>query len=126
MIMRKNIFHFSSLSVIFACFFLFTVTTAYSASIKDQMAARIPTINSLKDQGVIGENSKGFLEFRGAQKQAKTVGDENKDRSTVYKAIAKKQGVAPALVGKRRAKMIAGKGKKGHLFQKPDGSWYKK
>ena len=124
--MQKNIYHFSFLSVIFACIFLFTATTVYSASIKDRMVARIPTINSLKDQGVIGENSKGFLEFRGAQKQAKTVADENKDRSTVYKAISQKQGVSPALVGERRAQMIAAKGKKGHLFQKPNGSWYKK
>ncbi len=123
--MRKKIFYFSSLSVILACFFLFT-TTVYSASIKERMVARIPTINSLKDQGVVGENNKGFLEFKGAKKEAKTIAEENKDRSRVYQAIAKKQGADSTLVGERRASMIASNGKKGHLFQKPDGSWYTK
>ena len=47
--MQKNIYHFSFLSVIFICIFLFTATTVYSASIKDRMVARIPTINSLNE-----------------------------------------------------------------------------
>lgn len=124
--MRKNIFHFSSLFVIFACLLLVSGSFTSAASIKDRMAARIPTINSLKDQGVIGENNKGLLEFRGAKKKENVVAEENSDRSKVYQAIGKKQGASADLVGERRAKKIAEIGKKGHWFQKPDGSWYKK
>ncbi len=112
---------------VFTCFFLIAAPTVHSASIKDRMAARIPAINGLKDQGSIGENNKGFLEFRTANKSgAKLVADENNDRRKVYAAIGKKQGASPGLVGQRRAKMIADKGKKGHWYQKSDGSWYKK
>ena len=98
-----------------------------AASIKDRMLARIPAINTLKDKGTIGENNRGFLEFRTADKsQQKLINDENKDRKSVYGAIAKKQQVDIALVGQRRAKQISAKGSKGHWFQKPDGTWYKK
>ncbi len=124
--MHKNFSFFSFLFVVITCS-LFLATSIQAASIKDRMAGRIPTINSLKDQGVLGENNMGFLEYRsGSKPQQQLVADENKDRGTVYGAIAKKQGVALTLVGQRRASMIAGKGKAGHWFQKPDGSWYKK
>ncbi|WP_218121731.1 YdbL family protein [Desulforhopalus singaporensis] len=90
------------------------------------MAARQPAITSLKDQGIIGENNSGFLEFLGSKKDASTVAEENRDRGMVYDAIAKKQGVDAALVGARRAKMNAERGPKGHWFEKADGKWYKK
>ncbi len=124
--MRKNIFFISSLFLFIACSLLLA-TLAHSASIKEQMAARIPAINALKDQGVIGENNKGFLEYRGAGKpQLTLVEAENSDRAAVYAAIGNSQGASPVLVGQRRAKMIAENGQAGHWFQKPDGSWYKK
>lgn len=101
--------------------------TATAASIKDRMVQRLPAITALKDKGLIGENSKGFLEYRTAQQPEKqTVQAENADRSSVYAAIAKKQGVKPTLVGQRRAKQIAEKGGSGHWFQRPNGEWYKK
>ncbi len=118
---------FSLFLAVFCCFFLVVAPTVHAASIKERMAARIPAITALKDKGTIGENNKGLLEFRTGDKgSAKLVAAENKDRSSVYAAIAKKQGASPALVGQRRAKMIADKGKKGHWYQKPDNSWYKK
>ncbi|MGB3224492.1 MAG: YdbL family protein [Desulforhopalus sp.] len=124
--MRKNFFFISSLFIFIACS-LFIVTIGHSASIKEQMAARIPAINALKDQGSIGENNKGFLEYRtGGTPQQALVEDENADRAVVYSAIGKSQGAPPALVGERRAKMIVENGQAGHWYQKPDGSWYKK
>ena len=124
--MRKNIFFISSLFIFIACS-LFIVTIGHSASIKDQMAARIPAINALKDQGGIGENNKGFLENRGADSSQQALIDgENSDRAAVYAAIGKSQGASPVLVGERRANMIAENGQAGHWFQKPDGSWYQK
>jgi hypothetical protein len=128
--MRKNLFFISSLFVFLACF-IFMTTVAHSASdaatIKEEMAARLPEINALKDQGFIGENNKGFLEYLTDNKVAYAlVQDENADRTIVYTAIAKSQGASPALVGERRANMIRENGQAGHWFQKPDGTWYKK
>ena len=106
---------------------LFGSINAGEASIKDRMVARLPTINALKDKGLIGENNNGYLEYRTGKKPSEDViNSENGDRRRVYGSIAKKQGVKPGLVGKRRAIQIADKGSKGHLFQKPDGTWYKK
>jgi uncharacterized protein YdbL (DUF1318 family) len=113
--------------LLFLATFLLSVSVAQSASIKDRLAARIPAINGLKDKGAIGENNKGFLEFRGKkQPQKNVVNAENGDRRKVYQAIGKKQGASAALVGQRRAKTIAAKSKAGHWLQKPDGGWYKK
>lgn len=127
--MRKNLIFLSSLFVFLACF-IFMTTVAHSASaalIKEEMAARLPEINALKDQGFIGENNKGYLEYRTDNKPAfALVQDENADRTIVYTAIGKSQGASPALVGERRANMIRENGQAGHWFQKPDGTWYKK
>ena len=100
---------------------------AGAASIKERMAARIPTINALKDQGLLGENSSGYLEYRSSNRPSQDViNAENSDRASVYAAIAKKEGAPVELVGQRRAKMIADNGKSGHWFQAADGSWYTK
>jgi len=105
----------------------FTASVLHAASIKDRMAERIPAINALKDQGLVGENNAGFLEFRTGQKPSQAlIQDENKDRQSVYAAIAKKEGVSVQLVGQRRAKMLADNGKSGHWFQAADGKWYQK
>lgn len=109
------------------CLFVAVPAISQGASIKDRMAARIPVINSLKAAGVIGENNKGFLEFRSGDKPKQdVVNSENKDRKKVYAAIAKKEGVNATLVGQRRAKMISQKGKQGQWYQGADGKWFKK
>lgn len=121
--------HISQLLLIFivTLMSLCLVPTSQANSIKERMAARIPAINSLMDQGVIGENNKGFLEYRsGAKPQQDLVNAENRDRSAVYQAIAKNQGATAALVGQRRAQMIVENGKAGRWYQRPDGSWFKK
>ena len=42
--------------------------TAMAADgIKDRMLARIPALNTLKTQGVVGENNKGYLEVVGGK-----------------------------------------------------------
>jgi len=106
---------------------LWCAAPAASASIKDRMKARLPTIIALKDQGVIGENGQGYLEYRSGDKpQQQIVQAENNDRRLVYAAIAKKQGVDIDLVGQRRAKQLAENGEPGHWFRAADGSWYQK
>ncbi len=122
----KKFVSITPLLIIILSLFLI-VPASYGASLKDRMAARIPEISALKDKGVVGENNKGFLEFRSGDKSKQgLINAENNDRKAVYGAIAKKQNVDAILVGERRAKQIAQKGKKGQWFQNADGKWYRK
>ncbi len=119
--------HSTAIVLMFLITLLFCAAPATSASIKDRMTARLPTIIALKDQGVIGENAQGYLEYRSNNKpQQQVVQAENNDRRLVYAEIAKKQGVDITLVGQRRAKQIAEKGSPGHWFRSADGTWYQK
>ncbi|MDM8540823.1 YdbL family protein [Desulfococcaceae bacterium HSG9] len=123
--MQKRCFLKISASFVFILFFM--ATFVQSADIKSRMQARLPQIIKLKTQGIIGENSQGLLEFRGANKNgADIVNAENADRQKIYKAIAKQQGVDVTLVSQKRAQQIRAKAGAGEWLQKPDGQWYKK
>lgn len=100
--------------------------TAMAQGIKQRMKARVPAITALKAKGVVGENNRGFLEFRSAPQQAGLVKAENNDRTAVYKAIAAKTGATPAVVGQRRAAQIASQAASGTWVQAAGGKWYKK
>ena len=105
------------------------ITDVYSASdsIKQRMISRLPVIKALKDQGIVGENNTGFLEFVGNRKEkADVVAAENQDRKLVYEAIAKKQGTTAEVVGKHRAIQIAGKAQDSEWLQDANGKWYQK
>ena len=104
-----------------------TGISALSDDIKARMKNRLPVIKELKAQGVVGEDNKGYLQFVGG-KQAKpdVVAAENKDRQTVYAAIAKQQGTTAELVGQRRALQIAKRANKGEWVQDKSGKWIKK
>jgi uncharacterized protein len=105
------------------------ITSAYSSSkaIKQRMIERLPVIKSLKDQGIVGENNKGYLEFVGQKKdKADVINAENKDRKLVYSAIAKQQGTTVEVVGKHRAIQIGNKARPGEWLQDAAGKWHKK
>ena len=105
------------------------ITNAYSSSkaIKQRMIERLPIIKSLKDQGIVGENNKGYLEFVGQKKEkADVIKAENKDRKLVYGAIAKQQGTTAEVVGKHRAIQIANKAHPGEWLQDAKCKWHKK
>jgi len=105
------------------------ITSAYSSSkaIKQRMIERLPIIKSLKDQGIVGENNKGYLEFVGQQKdKADVINAENQDRKLVYSAIAKQQGTTVEVVGKHRAIQIGNKARPGEWLQDAAGKWHKK
>lgn len=106
---------------------LATATLAWADDIKSRMLARLPGIEALKENGVIGEDKNGFLQFRkdAGDKQA-LVNAENADRGEIYKAIAAKQGVSAEVVGQRRALQIAELAKPGEWLQNADGKWYQK
>ena len=96
--------------------------------IKARMQERLPTIVPLKADGIVGEDSRGYLQFvpGAAKKMQNVVDDENSDRKMVYSAIAKQQGTSPELVGERRAIQIAEKASSGEWLQDESGKWYRK
>jgi hypothetical protein len=101
--------------------------SAFADDIKARMKNRLPVIKELKSQGIVGEDNAGFLQFVGDKKvSADVVVAENKDRLTVYKAIAKQQGTTAELVGKRRALQISKRAESGEWVQDAGGNWVQK
>ena len=100
-----------------------------AATIKKNMAERKPKIETLKKAGSIGENKTGYLEVMKDAKledaDKKLVDAENKDRRTVYSAIAKKEGSTVDKVGELRAKTIHANAKEGEYIQGEDDKWIK-
>ncbi len=94
-------------------------------AIRARMEQRIGQIDTLKTQGVLGENNRGFLEVRSGDDQG-VAAAENADRSSVYAALAKKTGASAEAVGKARAKQIAAASAKGVWVQLENGQWTKK
>ncbi len=95
--------------------------------IKQRMKQRLPLIVRMKHQGIIGENSKGYLEFVTNKKiNAGVVASENKDRKTVYAMIAAQQGVSIHKVETLRALQIVKKANKGDYLKDSNGRWYRK
>lgn len=109
---------------------LLSATFAYSQGakeIKERMKERLGTIIELKNKGIVGENNLGYLEFVGAKKELENLVDaENKDRTKVYEAIAKKQKTTAQKVGERRAIQIAEKAGPGDWLKDKNGKWYQK
>ncbi len=120
---RTLIFVSVLLSVCLVC------TSGYAGNIKERFKKRLPQIVALKKQGIIGETNRGYLAFvkKAGDARAKSlVKAENRDRRTVYQAIAKQQGVAVEVVEKRRALQIARKSPAGFWLQDANGRWYRK
>ncbi|MFC1840557.1 YdbL family protein [Thermodesulfobacteriota bacterium] len=116
----------SSLMIILSIILL-SSTVTFSQDIKERMKERLPVIVELKNKGIIGENSLGYLEFVGAARvKQDVVSAENKDREIVYKAIAGKQNTTAEKVGKRRAQQIAQKADPGDWLKNEKGKWYQK
>jgi len=96
-------------------------------AIKTRMAQRLPQIDALKTQGVVGENNRGMMELRGGDVDAgDTVAAENRDRGFVYAEIAKQTRTTVEQVARHRARQIAASSAPGVWLQKDDGTWYKK
>ncbi|NLC71195.1 MAG: YdbL family protein [Desulfuromonadaceae bacterium] len=124
--MMKGKVLFISVAVMLAAMFL-SGFSAQADDIKSRMLQRLPVINSLKGQGIVGENNQGLLEYRkSAGTRQDVVNAENQDRRTVYRMIAERQKTTPELVGKHRAAQIAQREPAGHWLQDAAGRWYKK
>jgi len=100
---------------------------AMAQGIKARMKTRLPVIQSMKTAGIIGENANGYLDFVGSKRSKEdVVAAENTDRSTVYTAIAKREGTTPEVVGTRRAAQLRDLARKGEWLQDRNGKWYQK
>ncbi len=101
--------------------------------VQSSMRERLPRVNELKQEGIVGENNQGYLIIREevpdeerAEQIAALVEAENRDRSTVYTAIGRRQNASPELVGRRRARQIAESATAGVWVQQADGEWVRK
>jgi len=116
----------AAVAVVLAALFL-NAFSARADDIKSRMLQRLPVIKTLKAQGIVGENNRGFLEYRAAAGTRQDVVEaENRDRAAVYRMIAQRQKTQPELVGQQRAAQIARKEPAGYWIQDPGGRWYKK
>lgn len=124
MTMKARIF------TLFAALCLLTVTAfaESAADIRRRMEQRLPRIDALKAQEILGENNRGLLEERksGTAGATDVVADENRDREAVYVLIARETGASADSVGRARAKQIAANSASGVWVQDESGVWKKK
>ncbi|MEO6994173.1 MAG: YdbL family protein [Lacunisphaera sp.] len=99
-----------------------------AVDIRHRMEQRLPQIDALKAQEVVGETNRGYLDERksGVADAAKVIADENHDRAAVYAYIADQTGSDAETVGRARAKQIAAASRPGVWVQSESGSWVKK
>ncbi|MBC7369704.1 MAG: YdbL family protein [Undibacterium sp.] len=96
-------------------------------AVKTRMTQRLAELDQFKEKGAIGENNRGLVELRDASPAAgDIVAAENRDRETVYAAIAQQQRVSVETVSRARAKQIASGSAAGVWIQSESGEWSKK
>lgn len=123
----------TSLSRSLLCLFAFAlfVTGAVAqdmGALRQRMSARLPQLDQLKAEGIIGETNDGMVALRvtGNAVAARLVAEENEDRKAVYSAIAQRAGTDPKTVGEARARQIAANSAAGVWLQDAAGNWAKK
>ena len=118
------------LFTLFAALCVLTVSAfaENATDIRRRMEQRLPQIDALKAQEVVGETNRGLLEERkaGTPAAAGVVAEENRDRQAVYALIAKETGATADSVGRARAKQIATNSHGGVWVQDESGRWAKK
>lgn len=113
------------------------VSTPAIRALRESMKGRFPLLKPLYDKGNIGENNRGLLETRDAgglslkdtAQLNKLVGQENNDRTALYKEIvsANKLGQeALAQVQKLFANSWRDKSRSGWWIQGDNGAWERK
>jgi uncharacterized protein YdbL (DUF1318 family) len=107
------------------------VTSAWAdsaADVRRRMEARLPDIDRLKTQQIVGETNRGFLQVvqNGNGEADRLVSAENGDREIAYAEIAKETGSSTETVGRARAKKLAANSRSGVWLQMDSGQWYLK
>jgi uncharacterized protein YdbL (DUF1318 family) len=95
--------------------------------LRERFKQRYPQVQELKQAGVVGETSDGYLDYvkKKDPKAAEIVDAENADRKELYQEIAKRENTTPELVAVRNAKRNFDKARPGE-YLKEDGKWKKK
>jgi hypothetical protein len=115
------------LALVLALFLPAVLTRAEDLNaVRARLSQRIPAIDEMKTRGVVGENNRGLLEARGSGADESIIAAENKDRQTVYAALAQQTNTTPEQVGRARARQIAQGSSTGVWLQDPRGEWKQK
>lgn len=102
------------------------------AALKAKFEERYPRLERAKRQGLIGETSKGLVEFVDDGKRdddvARLIEVENKDRHRLYELIAKEETrgdreVSPEQVGERNARRNFRKATPAEFLKTREGVW---
>ncbi|MBL9215978.1 MAG: DUF1318 domain-containing protein [Opitutaceae bacterium] len=111
-----------------ACLLAAPAFAQNAADLRRRMEQRLPQIDALKAQEVLGENNRGLLEERkaGSAEAGRVIADENRDREAVYALIAKDTGASVEAVARARARQIAANSRPGVWLQDDGGRWYRK
>ncbi|MBI5186482.1 MAG: YdbL family protein [Nitrospinae bacterium] len=121
--MNKKLF----LPLLIAFAFIFVSSPGFGDDLKARFLERQSAIASLKDNGIVGESNRGYLEFVGPKRESEgVVNEENADRKKVYENIGQKTGVDSETVGRRRAAQIGQNSPQGHFLQDGQGKWNRK
>lgn len=96
----------------------------------DGRKQRFAQLKSLKAQGILGENNRGYVELLGAAADARgLVDEENRDRKAIYEAIVLQNSLgkgALATVEGVFAEVQRQKASSGDRIQSPSGEWVTK
>ena len=79
---------------------LITGASAFAGSekIKARMKDRLPVINALKAEGIIGENNKGYLEFIGGNKAKEDVVNAENEQLSYNRLMKIESSARPSRV----------------------------
>lgn len=96
--------------------------------IQRSLKERLPKVDSLKLEGLVGENNSGYLEPRESVdlETRKLIAEENSDRKKLYEIAARRTGTSLAEVEKTRAQLIRERSPRGIWLEDPAGKWFKK
>ena len=124
--MNKSTWIFISLFL-----FLFSslgLSAQSAAEIQQAMKERLPKIDAMKLQGVIGENNQGYVEARDtvSPEQRKLIAEENADRKKLYNIVARRTGVELQEVEMNRAAQLRHRSPSGIWLQDEEGNWFQK
>ncbi len=98
------------------------------AEIQERLKERLPKVDNLKLEGLVGENNAAYLEARGTVDLGtrKLIAEENSDRKQLYEIAARRTGSSLAEVEKTRAQLIRERSPKGIWLEDPTGNWFQK
>jgi len=101
---------------------------AQLAALRNRFEQRYPQIHALKQKGIVGETSHGYLDFVKDKDDSASalVNQENSDRRELYALIAKKENTTPEKVAERNARRNFDRAKPGEFLQSADGKWQQK